>query len=296
MTKTAALFPGQGSQYTGMGRKLTDNETLADKFSLADEMLGYSLSTLMFEGPDEKLRQTEYTQPAIFLHSILLFEQSGLKPDMVAGHSLGEYSAVVAAGVMDLESGLELVSLRGRLMQQAGENKPGAMAAVIGLEDRIVEEVCFEASESSGEKVVPANYNCPGQLVISGEPTAVDLAMEKAKERGCRMAKRLPVSGAFHSPLMSAARDGLKGKLEETAFSSPTCPVYSNTTAEAVTDPEQIRANLLEQLLSPVLWTQTLNAMRNDGAERFVECGPGKVLQGLVKRTLRDVTIEGTDE
>lgn len=291
---TACLFPGQGSQVIGMGKSLYDaNSRAAERFLQADDILGYSLSDIMFNGPTEKLMQTRYTQPAIFLHSVVLFETLDLKPDMVAGHSLGEFSAIVASGALDFENGLELVSLRGTLMQKAGEEDPGTMAAIIGLDDEIVEELCEKASKVTKKPVVPANYNSPGQLVVSGDIEAVDQAVELARELGCKLAKLLPVSGAFHSPLMQSAYEGLKLKLDHTNFKKPDFPVYSNYTAEAVSNPELLQKNVLQQLLNPVRWTQTLLHMNRDGADHFVEVGPGKVLRGLVKRTLNDVKIEG---
>jgi len=292
--KTACLFPGQGSQFVGMAANLIkENKSIAERFKSADQILGYSLSDIMFNGPEDDLKQTKHTQPAIFLHSVALFESLDIKPDMVAGHSLGEFSALFAAGVLSFESALELVSLRGSLMQKAGTDHPGTMAAVIGMDDEIVEQVCKEASELTGKPVVAANYNCPGQLVISGDITAVEKAVSLAQEKGCRMAKILPVSGAFHSPLMQPAYDGLKAKLDTTEFKSPSCPVYSNFTAGATTDADTLRENVLEQLVNPVRWTQTMIAMKADGAGEFIEIGPGKVLQGLVKRTVSDAEIRG---
>lgn len=290
----AYLFPGQGSQFVGMCKSHAESSGLVKKrIEQADDQLGYSLSEIMFEGPSEKLMQTEHTQPAIFLHSVALFETLGVKPDRVAGHSLGEFSAIVAAGALSFENGLRLVSLRGKLMQQAGEKKPGAMAAIIGMDDEMVELICQEATAQSFKPVVPANFNCPGQVVISGNPKAVETAIELAKGRGCRLAKLLPVSGAFHSPLMEPAYDDLKTELNGVELKSPICPVYSNYTAEATTRVEVIRENLLKQLVNPVRWTQTLHQMKEDGAVEFIEIGPGKVLQGLVKRTLSDVEISG---
>ncbi|MEX0994136.1 MAG: ACP S-malonyltransferase [Balneolaceae bacterium] len=291
---TACLFPGQGSQFKGMGKTLFDSHSkAAERFLQADEILDYSLSDIMFNGPEEKLTETRYTQPAIFLHSVARFESLDLKPERVAGHSLGEFSAIFASGAIDFENGLQLVSLRGTLMQKAGEKEAGTMAAIIGLEDHKVENICKQASDETQKPVVPANYNCPGQLVISGDVKAVEKAVELAKEQNCRLAKLLPVSGAFHSPLMQSAYEGLKSKLQEITLKKPDFPVYSNYTAKAVTEPKMIRENILQQLLNPVRWTQTLLQMHRDGATRFVEVGPGKVLQGLVKRTLKDVEIEG---
>ncbi len=288
---TAYLFPGQGSQFIGMGNELFQNHP--EYFNLANEILGLDLQSIMFEGPMEKLKQTEFTQPAIFLHSVVLFKTLNAQPDMVAGHSLGEFSALVACEAVSFENALRIVRRRGQLMQQAGTDNPGTMAAIIGMEDEAVEKVCAQATEESGKEVVAANYNCPGQLVISGYEEAVKKAVEIAKENGARLAKVLPVSGAFHSSLMQPAYDGLKEGLEQLEIKKPTCPIYSNYTAEATSDPEEIRTNLLSQLLNPVRWTQTLHNMQSDGASAFVEVGPGKVLQGLVKRTLKNVEISG---
>ena len=290
----AILFPGQGSQKVGMG--LTHYETsegFRDIVSEADRFLGYSLSEIMFEGPAETLTQTEFTQPAIFVHSVALFNQLQLKPAMTAGHSLGEFSALTAAGVLDFETALSVVALRGKLMQNAGKIHPGTMAALIGLEDKIVDNICQEATELIQKPVVPANYNCPGQLVISGDVDAVKKAIDLAKEHGCRLAKMLPVSGAFHSPLMKPAYSELKQKLDGIEFKAPKFLVYSNYTAEPSESPEVLKENLLNQLVNPVKWTQTVIHMEKVGANRFIEVGPGAVLQGLVKRTLNNVTIEG---
>jgi len=290
----AFIFPGQGSQKVGMGKDhFEKNVPFKELLTKGDELLGYPVSDIMFEGPAETLTQTQYTQPAIFLHSFALFKTLGEKPDMVAGHSLGEFSALASAGALEFEEALELVSLRGKLMQNAGEVHPGTMAAIIGMDDHVVDEICEIVTESIQKPVVPANYNCPGQLVISGDEDAVKKAVELAKEKGCRLAKMLPVSGAFHSPLMKPAFETLQEKLDETEFSEPACPVYSNYTAEATTDPSEIKNNLLYQLINPVRWTQTLLNMEKDGATSFIEVGPGNVLQGLVKRTLKNANIEG---
>ncbi|MFP8488188.1 ACP S-malonyltransferase [Gracilimonas sp. Q87] len=292
--KTAYLFPGQGAQFIEMGKAIYETNPEAMKyFDQANEILEIDLKTIMFEGPEEKLKQTEFTQPAIFLHSVALFKTLGVTPDMVAGHSLGEFSALVACEAVSFEEALKIVRRRGQLMQEAGNTNPGTMAAVIGMDDDDVENICERATEETDKEVIPANYNSPGQIVISGYVEAVEKAIEIAKEEGARLAKKLSVSGAFHSSLMKPAYDGLKSQLEELNIKEPNCPIYSNYTAEATTDIEEIRSNLLNQLLNPVKWTQTLINMKKDGAESFVEVGPGKVLQGLVKRTLNDVKISG---
>ena len=291
---TAYLFPGQGSQFVGMGKDHFDsNPEFAALVNKANEVLGFDLSSILFEGPEEKLKQTEFTQPAIFLHSVALFKTLNATPDMVAGHSLGEFSALVACGAVQFEDALRIVRRRGELMQKAGTENPGTMAAIIGMDDKVVEGICSEASSATGKEVIAANYNCPGQLVISGYVEAVEKAVELAKEKGARMAMLLPVSGAFHSSLMQPALDGLRDQLEKLEISIPNCPIYSNYTAEPTTDPEEIRSNLLDQLLNPVKWTQTLQNMMEHGASSFVEVGPGKVLQGLVKRTNRKAEISG---
>lgn len=290
----AILFPGQGSQKVGMAKDHYDsNAAFKKRIDQADEILGYDLSKIMFEGPKEKLTQTKFTQPAIFTHSVALFEQQDIKPDMVAGHSLGEFSALVAAGVLTFETALKLVSLRGKLMQEAGNHHPGTMAAIIGMDDEAVDQICEDASEKVGKPVVAANYNSPGQLVISGDVDAVKKAVEMAKDQGCRMAMLLPVSGAFHSPLMEPAYKSFKNKVEEIEFSTANIPLYSNFSAEGTTDPDVLRENVIMQLTNPVQWTKTLKNMQDAGATDFIEIGPGKVLQGLVKRTLKSVTIEG---
>ena len=290
----AFLFPGQGSQFVGMGQgHYEGNSKFAELVNRANDALGIDLKSILFEGPAETLQQTEYTQPAIFLHSVALYNTLDVSPDMVAGHSLGEFSALVACGATTFEETLKIVRLRGQLMQKAGTDNPGTMAAIIGMSDEDVESVCKEASDASGKEVVPANYNSPGQLVISGYIEAVEQAVELAKEKGCRMAKVLPVSGAFHSSLMKSAYDGLKEGLESLNISVPSCPIYSNFTAQPTSDVEEIRSNVLNQLLNPVRWTQTLQHMQANGATSFTEVGPGKVLQGLVKRTLKEVEISG---
>ena len=279
----AYVFPGQGAQFSGMGADLYEKYPQAkEMFDKADEILGFQISKIMFSGTDEELRQTKVTQPAVFLHSAVLAKVLGdnFKPDMVAGHSLGEFSALVAAGAMNFEDGLRLVSKRALAMQKACEAVPSTMAAVLALPDEKVEEICA-ATEGV---VVPANYNCPGQLVISGEIPAVDAACEAAKAAGAKRALRLPVGGAFHSPLMEPAREELAKAIAETPFSKPVCPVYQNVSTTAVTDPEEIKKNLIAQLTAPVKWTQSVRNMVADGATAFVEVGPGKVLQGLVKK------------
>ncbi len=292
--KTAYLFPGQGAQFVGMGKNHYDeNDSFAKYFENANELLGFSLTEIMFDGPVEKLKQTEFTQPAIFLHSVALFSTLDETPDAIAGHSLGEFSALVACKAVSFEDALFIVRKRGQLMQEAGIKNPGTMAAVIGMADDVVEQVCEAASTDTGAVVIAANYNCPGQLVISGDEKAIDRAVELLKEKGCKLAKKLPVSGAFHSPLMKPAYEGLKENLEKLNIKVPVCPIYSNYTAKPTTDPEEIRSNLLNQLLNPVRWTQTMINMQTDDISNFVEVGPGKVLQGLVKRTLKEIETTG---
>jgi len=290
----AFIFPGQGSQSVGMAKEHFDSDSdVKELFLKANDQLGYSITDIMFDGPADKLMQTKHTQPAIFLHSIALFRQMDDTPDAVAGHSLGEFSALVAARVIDFETALDLVDLRGNLMQEAGDVHPGGMAAIIGMDDDTVDSICRKATEEIQKPVVAANYNCPGQLVISGDVDAVKKAVEIAKEEGCRLAKILPVSGAFHSPLMKPALEGLQKQLEEISFRDPEFPLYSNATAEPAKDASEVKANLIAQLTSPVKWTQTLQNMEKNGISDFVEIGPGKVLQGLVKRTISNANISG---
>ncbi|MGY0393446.1 ACP S-malonyltransferase [Bizionia sp. KMM 8389] len=283
----AYIFPGQGAQFSGMGLDLYEKSPLAQElFETANKILGFNITDTMFEGTAEDLKQTKVTQPAIFLHSVILSKVLGerFNPDMVAGHSLGEFSALVANGTMSFEDGVKLVSTRALAMQKACEIQPSTMAAVLGLEDTVVENVCA----STPGIVVAANYNCPGQLVISGEVTAINTACEALKEAGARRALVLPVGGAFHSPLMEPAREELATAIEATNFNKPTCPIYQNVTASAVTDEAAIKANLISQLTAPVRWTQSVQQMIADGATLFTEVGPGKVLQGLVKKIDRN--------
>ena len=290
--KTAYVFPGQGSQFTGMAKDLYEsNPTARQMLERANEILGFRITDIMFEGSAEDLKQTKVTQPAIFLHSVVLAAcLPDFRPDMVAGHSLGEFSALVAAGAMDFEEGLKLVSIRAQAMQKACELNPGAMAAVLALPAETIERIC---SETEGV-VVAANYNCEGQIVISGEKESVDAACMKLKEAGARRALPLPVGGAFHSPLMEPARAELAEGIAAAKISTPVCPIYQNVTARPTTDPETIKANLLTQLTSPVRWTQSVQNMLADGASHFVELGPGKVLQGLIAKTApADTLIEG---
>lgn len=282
----AYVFPGQGAQFSGMGKDLYENSALAkEMFNQANEILGFDIQKVMFEGTDEELKQTKVTQPAIFLHSTILAACLGdaFQPDMVAGHSLGELSALVANKTLKFEDGLKLVYKRALAMQEACEAVPSTMAAILGLEDQIVEEICATVDGV----VVPANYNCPGQLVISGSIPAVEEACVKLTEAGAKRALLLPVGGAFHSPLMEPAREELAAAIEATTFSNPICPVYQNVTASAVTDPQEIKANLIAQLTAPVRWTQSMHSMIADGATEVIEVGPGKVLQGLFKKVDR---------
>ncbi|WP_299110751.1 ACP S-malonyltransferase [uncultured Winogradskyella sp.] len=283
----AYIFPGQGAQFSGMGLDLYENSPLAQElFEKANDILGFSITDIMFEGSAEDLKETKVTQPAIFLHSVILAKTLGdnFQPDMVAGHSLGEFSALVTADGLTFEDGLKLVSQRAQTMQKACELQPSTMAAVLGLDDDIVEKVC---AMTEGV-VVAANYNCPGQLVISGEIDAINNACETLKEEGARRALVLPVGGAFHSPMMEPAREELAAAIESTTFNKPNCPIYQNVTASAVTDENEIKANLIAQLTAPVRWTQSVQQMIADGATHFTEVGPGKVLQGLVKKIHRE--------
>ncbi len=287
----AYVFPGQGAQFVGMGKDLYEQSPLAKElFEKANEILGFRITDLMFEGTPEDLKQTKVTQPAVFLHSVISAFVLGedFKPDMVAGHSLGEFSALVAARALSFEDGLKLVYARAMAMQKACEIEPSTMAAVLGLSDEDVEEVCDSITELV---VVPANYNCPGQLVISGSIEGIDKACELLKEKGAKRALKLPVGGAFHSPLMQPASEELQAAINNTTFSNPICPVYQNVNAYPQTEPEQIKQNLIAQLTAPVRWTQTVKNMVNEGAVEFIELGPGDVLKGLVKKISADVTV-----
>ena len=293
--KHAFVFPGQGSQFPGMGKELYENSAFAKKLiEQANEIMGFRISDIMFGGSESDLRQTNVTQPAVFLHSIIAYksiEQS--QPDMVAGHSLGEFSALVANGTLSFEDALQLVSVRARAMQKACDVIPGTMAAVLNLADEKVESICEEVQRETGEIVVPANYNCPGQLVISGSVTGIEIACERMKAAGAKRALVLPVGGAFHSPLMLPAKEELAAAIETTKFHSPTCAVYQNVAAKGVMDKEEIKQNLIDQLTGAVRWTQSVQAMIADGASKFTEAGPGKVLQGLVLKINNEMEVAG---
>lgn len=289
----AYVFPGQGAQYSGMGQNLYQSSSKAkEMFETANEVLGYKITDIMFTGSDEDLKQTKVTQPAIFLHSVILASTiEDFRPDMTAGHSLGEFSALVAAGALSFEDGLTLVYKRAMAMQKACEINPSSMAAILGMENELVEEVCA----SIDDVVVPANYNSPGQIVISGSNSGIDKAIAALTEKGAKRAVKLPVGGAFHSPLMEPAKEELQRAIESTTFNTPGCPVYQNVNASPVTDPSEIQSNLVDQLVSPVKWTQTVLNMIHDGANHFTEVGPGKVLQGLIKKTDRSVTADSAE-
>ncbi len=291
----AFVFPGQGAQFSGMGKDLYEtNQTAKELFDKANEILGFDITKIMFEGTAEELKQTKVTQPAVFLHSVIsaICMGDAFQPDMVGGHSLGEFSALVAAGALSFEDGLRLVSKRAMAMQKACEAAPSTMAAIIGLPDEQIEEVCKQISKE-GNIVVPANYNNPGQLVISGNIEAVNEACEALKAAGAKRALPLPVGGAFHSPLMQPAKDELQAAIEQTEFKTPKCPVYQNVDAKAHTNPEEIKQNLIAQLTAPVRWTYEVQAMIAAGATDFTECGPGKALQGMIAKINRDVTAHG---
>jgi len=298
MSKNAFVFPGQGSQFVGMGKNLYEsNATAKEMFEKANEILGFRISDIMFTGTDEQLKQTNVTQPAIFIHSVVAYltmpAENAVAPDMVAGHSLGEFSALVANKTLSFEDALRLVSVRAKAMQAACEIQASTMAAVLALADEKVEEVCAQVQKETGEVVVPANYNCPGQLVISGSIKGIEIACEQMKAAGAKRALVLPVGGAFHSPLMNPAKIELAAAIEATHFNNPICPVYQNVVATAVTDPAQIKQNLIAQLTGAVKWTQTVQAMVADGATHFTEVGPGKVLQGLVQKVFKEAVVNG---
>jgi [acyl-carrier-protein] S-malonyltransferase len=293
--KHAYIFPGQGSQFPGMAKEHYENSVFAKKlFEQANEILGFRISDIMFTGTEDDLKQTKVTQPAVFLHSIIAYKSiENAKPEMVAGHSLGEFSALVVNGTLSFEDALQLVSVRARAMQKACEINPSTMAAILNLADDKVETICKEIQTETGEIVVPANYNCPGQLVISGTKIGIDLACERMKAAGAKRALVLPVGGAFHSPLMLPAKEELQTAIESTKFHNPTCAVYQNVAAKAVMDKEEIKQNLIEQLTGAVKWTQSVQAMIADGASKFTEAGPGKVLQGLVLKINKGMEVNG---
>jgi [acyl-carrier-protein] S-malonyltransferase len=295
MNRHAYVFPGQGSQFIGMGKALYESNPVAKElFDRANTILGFDISEVMFNGTDEALKQTNVTQPAVFLHSVIAYKtlEHGI-PDMVAGHSLGEFSALVANGVLDFEDALKLVSIRAAAMQKACELVPSTMAAVLALADDMVVRICAEVMSETNEVVVAANYNCPGQLVISGSVKGIEIACERMKAAGAKRALVLPVGGAFHSPLMAPAREELAAAIEATNFANPICPVYQNVVAAAVTDPTAIKQNLINQLTGAVKWTQTVEQMVADGATHFTEVGPGKVLQGLVQKVYKEAVVNG---
>ena len=299
--KHAYVFPGQGSQFPGMGKEHYQNSAFAKRlFEQANEILGFRISDIMFDGNEDELKQTKVTQPAVFLHSVIAFKsidpsKDSVSPDMVAGHSLGEFSALVVNGTLSFEDALKLVCIRANAMQKACEIVPSAMAAILALADEKAEAICDEVQKSTGEVVVPANYNCPGQLVISGTIKGVEIACEKMKAAGAKRALILPVGGAFHSPLMKPARTELESVIDTINFHTPTCPVYQNVVAKAVTERTEIKKNLIEQLTNPVRWTQSVRAMIADGARKFTEVGPGKVLQGLIQKVSRETEVLGVN-
>lgn len=295
MSKHAYVFPGQGSQFVGMGKSLYESNAVAKElFDRANTILGFDISEVMFNGTDEALKQTNVTQPAVFLHSVIAYKTTEHgTPDMVAGHSLGEFSALVANGVLAFEDALKLVRIRAAAMQKACELVPSTMAAVLALADDTVAAICAEVMAETNEVVVAANYNCPGQLVISGSVKGIEIACERMKAAGAKRALVLPVGGAFHSPLMAPAREELAAAIEATNFANPTCPVYQNVVAAAVIDPEAIKQNLINQLTGAVKWTQTVEQMVADGATHFTEVGPGKVLQGLVQKVYKEAVVNG---
>ncbi|HUR10374.1 MAG TPA: ACP S-malonyltransferase [Flavitalea sp.] len=295
--KHAYIFPGQGSQFPGMGSQHYQHSAFAKKlFEQANEILGFRISDIMFTGTEKDLKQTNVTQPAVFLHAVIAYKSiDGVRPDMVAGHSLGEFSALVANGALSFEDGLQLVSIRAESMQKACTQNPSTMAAIIGLEDEVVEKICQQVQQDTLEVVVPANYNCPGQLVISGSLKGIDAACEQLKKAGAKRAMVLPVGGAFHSPLMEPAKDELKAAIEKTTFYQASSHIYQNVVAKAVADKEEIKKNLIDQLTAPVLWSQSMQAMIKDGATKFTEVGPGRVLQGLIQKIDKQMQVDGVE-